>query len=211
MPKFQLLPENNVRKGFFEAGDFKAVLLHLPEHVQAIARVAYITGWRGGELLSREWKHVDLDAGCLRLEPGETKNNEGRNFPLIPQFREVLEEQRRRKLEVEKRTGRIINALFFYYTGPKVGRSVKAFRRSWKSACKAAKLPDRHMHDFRRTAVRGLTRAGVPKSAAKKLTGHATDAIFDRYNIADDAVLIDAEKNYAAHLAAAKAESKATG
>jgi hypothetical protein len=45
-------------------------------------------------LLTRKWAHVDFTAGRLRLEPGETKNGQGRMFPLTPMLRAVLEKQR---------------------------------------------------------------------------------------------------------------------
>jgi integrase len=35
--------------------------------------------------------------------------------------------------------------------------------------------------DFRRTAVRILARAGVPRSVAVKLVGHKTEAMYRRY------------------------------
>ena len=65
--------------------------------------VACFTGWRvKSELLTRQWAHVDVQSGWLRLEPGETKNLEGRQFPITSALRVVLERQRERTLAVEK-------------------------------------------------------------------------------------------------------------
>src|SRR5262245_29379912 len=45
-PWIDLLQENNTRKGFFEEPEFRAVLSHLPEDLQPVYEVAYLTGWR---------------------------------------------------------------------------------------------------------------------------------------------------------------------
>jgi integrase len=41
-------------------------------------------------------------------------------------------------------------------------------------------------HDYRRTAARDLTRAGVDRSTAKLITGHRSDSVFERYGIMTD-------------------------
>ena len=47
-------------------------------------------------------------------------------------------------------------------------------------------LLDRLVHDLRRTAVRNLERAGVPRLAAMKLTDHLTESIYRRYAIVSE-------------------------
>jgi integrase len=111
-PEFDMLHVDNARKGFFEAEQFRAVLKYLPEHLQPLARVAYITGWRKGELLTRQWRHVDMGTGWLRLEPGESKNGEGRQFPFTAALREAIQQQRERVRELERQTEKIIPWVF---------------------------------------------------------------------------------------------------
>ncbi|QOJ37074.1 MAG: tyrosine-type recombinase/integrase [Nitrospira sp.] len=44
---------------------------------------AYHTGWRiRSEVIPLTWRQVDLHSGIVRLEPGTTKNDEGRQVPF---------------------------------------------------------------------------------------------------------------------------------
>ena len=53
-------------------------------------------------------------------------------------------------------------------------------------------------HDLRRTAVRNLERAGVPRSWAMSLTGHRTEAVYRRYAITAEQDLRDGVERLAA-------------
>jgi integrase len=188
-PEFSMLHVDNARQGFFEPEQYRAVVTHLPDYLKPVAQAAYVTGWRTkSELLTRQWRHVDLTSGWLRLDPGETKNGEGRMFPLTPDLQAVLEGQRDRIREIEKTTGQIIPWVFIHDDGTRI----HDFRGAWAKACRSAGVPGRLVHDFRRTAVRNLERAGVPRSAAMKLTGHKTEAVYRRYAITDSVMLQEA-------------------
>ena len=89
-PHIAMLEENNVRKGFFEREQFQAVRKLLAAPLQPVVTFAYITGWRiHDEGLTRRWSDVDFKAGTVRLDPGETKNGDGRTFYLTPELRAV--------------------------------------------------------------------------------------------------------------------------
>jgi len=83
VPYIEMLAEDNVRKGFFERDQFEAVRGHLHEDLRPVVTFAYITGWRiPSEVLTLQWRQIDFQAGTVRLEPGETKNREGRTFAM---------------------------------------------------------------------------------------------------------------------------------
>jgi hypothetical protein len=52
-----------------------------------------------------------------------------------------------------------------------------------------AGLAGRIRHGLRRTAVRNLERACIPRSVAMAMVGHRAESIYRRYAIADEAML----------------------
>jgi integrase len=191
-----MLTENNARRGFFERQQFESVRAHLPEYARPPATFAYITGWRlKSEILTLQWRQVDFKAGVVRLEPGTTKNLDGRTFPMTPELRATLEAQRAATETLQRMTGSIIPWVFHW---TKRGRPLKGFTKAWRQACKDAGAPGRIPHDFRRTAVRNLERAGVPRSTAMAMIGHRTEAIYRRYAIVDEVMLREAAEKLAA-------------
>lgn len=167
--------------------------------LRAPALVAFILGWRKQEVLGLTKKQLDLDAGTLRLEPGKTKNREenreGRVAPLTPELRAALVAQAARV----RALGRITPWLFPHLEGAHVGARIRDPRKAWVEACKKAGMPGVLFLDLRRSAVRNMEQASVPRSVAMKITGHKTESVYRRYAIVSDADLAAAARKLAAH------------
>lgn len=188
-PEFPTVKVDNTRQGFFELSEFEAVRDALPLELRGLVTVGYLTGWRiRSELQTMQWSQVDFEASTMRLEPGTTKNGRGRTFPFsaLPELKAVLKRQRQYRDDVAKRTEEIAPWVFH-----REGKPIKGLRRAWASACIEAGLEGKLMHDFRRTAVRNLERAVVPRSVAMQLTGHLTESVYQRYAIVTESDLTE--------------------
>jgi hypothetical protein len=132
-----------------------------------------------------------LGERVVRLEPGETKNDEGRTIFMAPELYDTVAIQK----QLRDRYFPGCPWVFSY-----AGKPILNFGAVWESACKAARLighggePNKLLHDFRRTGVRNLVRAGAPEQVAMAISGDKTRAIFDRYNIVSFADLKDAAR-----------------
>lgn len=208
MPFVPMLKEDNARQGFFERAEFDATLAHLPAYLHAPLEFMYTTGWRKSEVFSLTTAQVDLDARIVRLEPGTTKSGEGRTFMLTEALHALLKKQLT-AIEALKKQGTICPWVFHRPDGS----PIKSFRGAWDAATEAAGYPAKLLHDFRRTAVRNLERAGVARSSAMRMVGHATEAIYRRYAIQDETMLREASAKLEAWTdeQAGKAEAERKG
>jgi integrase len=177
------------RAGFFEADAFAAVRARLPEDLQVAVTIAYTFGWRmQSEVLTLETRQLDLAAGTIRLDPGRTKNDEGRVVYLPPDLAARLTTHLARVQTLGTARGRVIPCLFPHFPTPHarkalVGTPRHDFRKAWATACAAAGYAGMLRHDFRRTAVRNMVNRSIPERVAMTITGHKTRAVFDRYHI----------------------------
>jgi integrase len=179
VPYIPMLKEGNVRKGFFEHGDLEALRNHLPDYLKGCVTFAYKTGWRKAEVSSLTWSQVDRGAGIVYLNPGEAKNDEPTTVYLDEELKGVIEDQwegRKRKKSLS----------LYVFPAIDVKPKIQDIRKAWTTACKNAKIGKRLFHDFRRTAVRNMIRAGIPERVAMMISGHKTRSVFDRYNIVSD-------------------------
>ncbi|HVS60892.1 MAG TPA: tyrosine-type recombinase/integrase [Gemmatimonadaceae bacterium] len=191
-PVFKQLAEGEKRSGFFEPGDLAALIVELPADIAALVRFLSLTGWRRGEGVGLMWAQVDWDDAeypgthsgpmpgpnaCIRLDESETKGGDAREFPFA-QASEL------RGLLLDRWKAR--DGLLVFH---RAGRSIGDFRKLWDRARIAAGVPERLVHDLRRTAARDFRRAGVSEGEIMRLCGWKTRDMFDRYNIIDSADL----------------------
>lgn len=175
-PPVEKLEENNVRTGFLTDEQFFNLIQHSPTHLKPIISFGYFTGCRLREILNLKWSQVDLEHSVVRLNPGETKNREGRIIPLDEQLARIL-----KSLDPTQ------EYVFTYK-----GKRIHDIRTGWKKATEKAKLDGLLFHDLRRCAVRNFSRAGVPEAVSMAISGHKTRSIFDRYNIVSESDLHEA-------------------
>ena len=191
------LREADPRAGFVTREQFATVRKQLPEELQVATAVAFTFGWRKREVFDLKKPQYDAKSGTLRLDPGKTKNREGRLIRLTPDLHAMLEAQAERVRALEKKLERVIPWLFPHLDGAYAGERIVDPRKAWAAACDAAGHPSLLMHDLRRSAVRNMEQAAVPRSVAMKLTGHKTEAVYRRYTIVSDADLAKAAERIA--------------
>ena len=221
LPRFRQLEEAAPRSGFFEREEYEAVRRHLPDDLKVAVTIAHTFGWRmQSEVLTLELRQLNLKTGTISLDPGTTKNDDGRLVYLTPELKALLAAQVARVMNLMRERGAVIPYLFSHLTGRRQGQRRQDFRRAWKTACREAmlegltggararKLEELKQnpkfglqamlrHDFRRTAVRNMINARVPERVAMKVTGHKTRSVFDRYHIVSPEDLQEAARRLA--------------
>lgn len=193
-PYIPQLKESNIRSGFFEHEDFLALRGALPDYAQVAVTLAYYSGMRMGEVCSLTWDKVNLTEGKLYLKAQDTKTDTPRVLYLTGDLLRVLEAWKQRceaKWPI---------CPWICHRG---GVRLQSLKHSWRQACERVGLgqmvkdaeKDRKVwegkipHDFRRTAIRNMVRAGVSEKVAMAISGHKTRSVFDRYNIVNEADL----------------------
>jgi len=215
IPIFPKLREDNIRKGFLEDKACSGLLDACPElWFRVLVELGRTYGWRKGELLRMRVREVDLLARTLRLEPGTTKNRDGREVTMtdpIYRLMSILLAGKHPDDFVLTRTD---------------GTPVRDFRKTWWTACIRAgvgkmvcykcSLPvEGHkcepcnsdnlryegliFHDLRRTAARNLRRAGVAEGVIQKIGGWRTRSVFERYAIVTQTDIAEAMSKLQSH------------
>jgi len=140
-------------------------------------------GTRRNELLHLERRQLDLESGKITLDPGTTKNRQGRVIYLPPEALEALKVWDETTRALEREEGVIVRRVFHRH-----GKPIRHFPYElWHSACAKAEITGRRrLHDFRRTAARSYRASGVPEGIVMQICGWKTRSMFDRYDIKNE-------------------------
>jgi integrase len=134
---------------------------------------AYYVGMRRGELLRLDLSDVDLAGGWIEIR--KTKNGDPR---LVPIFKGPMLQWLTWAVE-NKKPGQV--KVFVWEDGrPFTDRN---FYDRWHAACERAGVKGFVPHDSRRSASRNMRNEGVPRPLRKKIIGHKTDSMDERYGI----------------------------
>lgn len=183
LPRFPKLTEDNVRKGFLEDAQYLKLIGANPETwFRTLVEMGRTYGWRVSELLKLRVEQIDLKSRTIRLDPGTTKNREGREVTMTNAIHYLLSECVGEK-----------SATDHVFTRAN-GLPVHQFRSAWAKATKAAGVPGLLFHDLRRTAARNLRRAGIAEGVIMKIGGWRTRSVFERYAIVSQTDIADALK-----------------
>jgi integrase len=178
-------------------------------YLRTFLELAFTYGWRSAELLRLRVRQVNLVLGTIRLNPGETKNDEGREVAIEPKSK--VAELLRESLAGKKPDDFVLTR--------EGNKPVKDFRAAWRNLCIGAgfgkwiclpcskrgdeiaitgktcsrcgvKITSKTRsysglipHDMRRSSAKAARIAGVSESTTMDRGGWKTRAMFKRYAI----------------------------
>jgi integrase len=132
------------------------------------------TAARPGELLSLQWKDVNLERHELVFRAEKTKTRTERIVPISTRLLGMLE---MRKLDP---AGEPLPPDAYVF-GDALGRKVKSVRTAWENACERAGLTGVQLRDLRHEAGSRFEEAGVALTVVSKILGHTNLTTTSRY------------------------------
>ena len=126
-------------------------------HLLPLLVCALDTGMRRGEMMSLEWRDIDLDQRIISVRAMNTKTLTARVVPISARLDAGLQ-----ALYNEREDD---GGLVFGIAGD--------FKRSWRTACKLAGVVGCRWHDLRATFATRLIQAGLSVAETAKITGHS--------------------------------------
>lgn len=210
-PKVPHLPGANIRRNHVPDAILDVIRANLPSELSDVVWFLRLSGWRLQEALRLEWRRVDFGEQVIRLETSKTGEPRVLSFRSYTDLRELLERRGagRWSLHQQRSEGRCREPHHYgphptnraasepslaetehitpYVFTMSDGRTIPTSTLQYKYRAAAAKagMPGATLHDLRRSMVRAMDRAGVPRSVAMSITGHKSEAVYRQYGLFD--------------------------
>jgi len=164
VPNFPRIKPSRPRNRWLTHDEEERLVHHAAPHLKPLIRFAVDTGGRRSELLTLDWRYVDLIN--RRVTFIQTKNGEDRTVRLCQGAYQTL-------LDLGPKDS---GPVFTYY-----GKALKGFKSSFDKAREKAGIEDFRFHDLRHTFASRLVQGGVPLYNVMHLTGHKSLEMVQRY------------------------------
>ena len=162
--KIEMPSNGKPRDRRLQGNEDKLLLKHLTGEAKSVFEFAIETAMRRGEILSLEWKNINLNLKVRTAILIDTKNSEPRAVPLSSTAIRILKglkKGNKRKKPFSITTSQL--------------------RKDWEAARTAAGIPDIRLHDMRHEGASRLFEKGLNVMEAASVTGHKTLSMLKRY------------------------------
>lgn len=166
VPRVRMLKEPKRRVRFLTHEEADRLNEALPEHLRAVVQFALASGCRMSEILHLEWSRVDFGRRVAWLDPGTTKNGEGRGIPL------------NKDAVLTLRSVQGVNSRWcFTYQG----KPMQAVGASWERSLRRAGIEKFRFHDLRHTWASWHVMSGTSLQELMELGGWKSYEMVLRY------------------------------
>ncbi len=150
--------------------DARAILMHAPPHLQVVIALGTLAGLRKAEIVSLDWRRVDLVRRVIWFEEQDVKGRRAQSVVINDALHSVLsavQDQQRREAGLQP--GQTLRGPVVRYRG----RPIKGVRRSWEKALRDAGLAGAYtLHDTRAAFCTALADAGMSPLQVQKAARH---------------------------------------
>ena len=143
-------------------------------HLQRLILAALETGCRRSELLSLQWREVNLERRIVRLLAAKTKSKKDRELPISHRPFGLLQ------MGHHDPAGRAFGPDAFVF-GNELGEPITTVKTAWYAATRRAGIENLRFHDLRHEAGSRFLEAGWPLSHVREMLGHANISTTDTY------------------------------
>ena len=163
------LKESKGRVRFLMPDEFQKLYKQLPFPLNAISRVAILSGLRKDNILSLKWSFIDFQNRMLNIP--DTKNSEPLKTPMSQALIDTLK-------AIEKHP-----ESEYVFCQPDGKRYQNINFDHFKEALRKAGIDEGfHFHDLRHTAASHLVMSGVDLATVKEILGHKDIQMTMRYS-----------------------------